>query len=58
MRPTSSTTEWRTIRTTPVSSSISTSQICDPLGNVTAGGVNAASSLKPGSMPGGSWRGT
>ena len=51
MRPTSSTTVWRTTRTAPVSSSISTSQICEPLGNVTAGGVNDASSLKPGSIP-------
>ena len=46
------------MRTVPVSGSISTSHTCEPLGNVTAGGVNAAVSLNPGSMPGGSWRGT
>ena len=45
------------MRTAPVSASISTSQTWQPLGNVTAGGVNAAVSLKPGSIPGGSWRG-
>ncbi len=57
MWPTSSTTAWRTMRTAPVSSSISTSHTWQPLGKVTAGGVKAAVSLKPGSMPGGSWRG-
>ena len=57
MRPTSSTTVWRATRTAPVSSSISTSHTWHPLGKVTAGGVNAAVSLKPGSIPAGSRRG-
>src|SRR3990172_1875183 len=45
--PTSSTTVCRTIRTAPVSSSISTSQTWQPLGKVTAGAVKAQVSLKP-----------
>src|SRR5581483_948249 len=41
------------MRTAPVSGSISTSHTWQPFGKVTAGGVKAAVSLKPGSRPGG-----